>query len=117
MLACSATRAPSGTCTAALVGSLPLLPPGAPALPPHTGYLPRSLPGGRSTQDEPAFCGLASLAMVLNALSIDPRRTWKGAWRWFHEAMLDCCRPLDSVKQDGITLYQVGAGGLARVGG
>ncbi len=45
-----------------------------------------------STQDEPAFCGLASLAMVLNALSIDPRRTWKGSWRWFHEAMLDCCR-------------------------
>jgi len=30
--------------------------------------------------DEPAFCGLASLAMVLNALSIDPRRTWK-VWR------------------------------------
>lgn len=39
----------------------------------------------RSTQDEPAFCGLASLAMVLNALAIDPRRIWKGAWRWFHE--------------------------------
>lgn len=30
-----------------------------------------------STQDEPAYCGLASLAMVLNTLSIDPRRTWK----------------------------------------
>lgn len=26
-----------------------------------------------STQDDPAFCGLASLAMVLNALAIDPR--------------------------------------------
>ncbi|KAG2486905.1 hypothetical protein HYH03_014405 [Edaphochlamys debaryana] len=78
-----------------------------------------------NTQDEPAFCGLASLAMVLNALSIDPRRTWKGAWRWFHEAMLDCCRPLDSVKKDGITLYQargregraVGASCLARCNG
>lgn len=45
-----------------------------------------------SMQDEPAFCGLTSLSMVLNALCIDPRRTWKGAWRWFHEAMLDCCR-------------------------
>jgi glutathione gamma-glutamylcysteinyltransferase len=45
-----------------------------------------------SMQDEPAFCGLTSLSMVLNSLSIDPRRTWKGAWRWFHEAMLDCCR-------------------------
>jgi len=25
-----------------------------------------------STQDEPAFCGLASLAMVMNTLQIDP---------------------------------------------
>lgn len=46
----------------------------------------------RSMQDEPAFCGLTSISMVLNALCIDPRRTWKGAWRYFHEAMLDCCR-------------------------
>ncbi|KXZ56469.1 hypothetical protein GPECTOR_1g42 [Gonium pectorale] len=68
-----------------------------------------------NTQDEPAFCGLASLAMVLNALSIDPRRTWKGAWRWFHEAMLDCCRPLDIVKEEGITLYQASC--LARCNG
>lgn len=50
--------------------------------PPHLNPL---VPPTCSTQDEPAFCGLASLAMVLNALAIDPRRTWKGAWRWFHE--------------------------------
>ena len=47
------------------------------------------------TQDHPAFCGLASLAMVLNALQVDPGRTWKGAWRWFDEGKLDCCKPLD----------------------
>ena len=47
------------------------------------------------TQDHPAYCGLASLAMVLNALQIDPGRTWKGAWRWFDESKLDCCKPLD----------------------
>ncbi|KAK8962912.1 Glutathione gamma-glutamylcysteinyltransferase 1 [Platanthera guangdongensis] len=29
------------------------------------------------TQSEPAYCGLASLSMVLNALSIDPGRKWK----------------------------------------
>lgn len=29
-----------------------------------------------STQDEPAYCGLASLAMVLNALQIDPVSSW-----------------------------------------
>jgi hypothetical protein len=45
--------------------------------------------------------------MVLNALAIDPRRTWKGAWRWFHEALLDCCLPLEQVQQDGIVLAQV----------
>ena len=30
-----------------------------------------------STQDELAYCGLASLAMVLNAHNVDPRRPWK----------------------------------------
>lgn len=30
------------------------------------------------TQSEPAYCGLATLAVVLNALSIDPGRKWKG---------------------------------------
>ncbi|KAJ0079560.1 hypothetical protein Patl1_22971 [Pistacia atlantica] len=30
------------------------------------------------TQSEPAYCGLATLAVVLNALAIDPGRTWKG---------------------------------------
>ena len=32
------------------------------------------------TQSEPAFCGLGTLAMVLNALEIDPMRKWKGVW-------------------------------------
>lgn len=59
------------------------------------------------TQDEPAYCGLASLAMVLNALAIDPKRAWKGPWRWFHEQMLDCCQPLSQVLQTGIVLDQV----------
>ncbi|KAK9733768.1 hypothetical protein RND81_04G090900 [Saponaria officinalis] len=55
------------------------------------------------TQSEPAYCGLASLSMVLNALSIDPGRTWKGPWRWFDESMLDCCEPLEKVKAKGIS--------------
>ncbi|KAA6429894.1 MAG: phytochelatin synthase, partial [Trebouxia sp. A1-2] len=68
------------------------------------------------TQDEPAFCGLASLAMVLNALAIDPRRAWKGPWRWFHEQMLDCCQPLSTVIETGINLDQQAAC-LARCNG
>ncbi|GJN38059.1 hypothetical protein PR202_gb27067 [Eleusine coracana subsp. coracana] len=59
------------------------------------------------TQSEPAFCGLASIAVVLNALAIDPGRRWKGPWRWFDESMLDCCEPLDKVKAQGITFGKV----------
>ncbi|KAE8767612.1 Glutathione gamma-glutamylcysteinyltransferase 1 [Hordeum vulgare] len=40
------------------------------------------------TQSEPPFSGLASLSIVLNALTIDPGRPWKGPWRWFDESML-----------------------------
>lgn len=61
-------------------------------------------------QDEPAYCGLATLSMVLNALSIDPGRQWRGPWRWFSEAQLDCCIPLEVVKTQGITLMQVRGG-------
>lgn len=67
------------------------------------------------TQDEPAYCGLASVAMVLNSLAIDPRRAWKGPWRYFHEEMLDCCLPLEKVRQEGITLEQAAC--LARCNG
>ncbi|CAN1270336.1 Glutathione gamma-glutamylcysteinyltransferase 1 [Linum perenne] len=70
------------------------------------------------TQSEPAYCGLASLSMVLNALAIDPRRKWKGTlrnihdlnagpWRWFDESMLDCCEPLEKVKAEGISFGKV----------
>ena len=51
------------------------------------------------TQDEPAFCGLTTLVMVLNSLSVDPGRVWKGPWRWYHENMLDCCVPLQVVEK------------------
>nr|GMD53888.1 glutathione gamma-glutamylcysteinyltransferase 1-like isoform X1 [Ipomoea batatas] len=59
------------------------------------------------TQSEPAYCGLASLSMVLNALAIDPGRKWKGPWRWFDESMLDCCEPLEKVKAKGISFGKV----------
>jgi len=67
------------------------------------------------TQDEPAYCGLASVAMVLNTLAIDPRRAWKGPWRFFHEQMLDCCLPLEKIRHEGITLVQAAC--LARCNG
>lgn len=59
------------------------------------------------TQAEPAFCGLGTLVVVLNALEIDPGRVWKGPWRWFGEELLDCCLPLEQVAARGVTLDEL----------
>eukprot|EP00536_Pseudo-nitzschia_multiseries_P000883 jgi/Psemu1/179689/e_gw1.11.279.1 len=56
------------------------------------------------TQTEPAFCGVSTLVMVLNALAVDPGQQWKGPWRWYSENMLNCCVDLEEIKKDGITL-------------
>ncbi|PIO76133.1 glutathione gamma-glutamylcysteinyltransferase [Teladorsagia circumcincta] len=37
--------------------------------------------------------------MVLNALEVDPGQVWKAPWRFYHESMLDCCVPLESIKK------------------
>ncbi|HET9956026.1 MAG TPA: phytochelatin synthase family protein [Polyangiaceae bacterium] len=67
------------------------------------------------TQAEPAFCGLGSLVVVLNALEIDPGRVWKGPWRWFSETLLDCCMPLNVVQEQGVTIDELAC--LARCNG
>lgn len=61
------------------------------------------------TQADPAFCGLGTLVVVLNALAIDPgpQRRWKGPWRWFAEEHLDCCRPLAEIQRTGLTIPQL----------
>lgn len=59
------------------------------------------------TQADPAFCGLGSLVSALNALQLDPRRRWKGPWRWFSEELLDCCKTLDEVRRSGLSLDEV----------
>ena len=58
------------------------------------------------TQSEPAYCGIATLCMILNASSIDPHQTWKGVWRWFDQDMLNCCRPLASIQAQGVTMSE-----------
>lgn len=40
--------------------------------------------------------------MVLNALEIDPKRTWKGNWRWFSTEQMQTCSPAESIKERGI---------------
>ena len=58
------------------------------------------------TQNEPAYCALGTLAMILNALEMDPQRVWKGPWRFYDQDMLDCCRPLSDIAQVGLTLAE-----------
>ncbi|MDX2022958.1 MAG: phytochelatin synthase family protein [Deltaproteobacteria bacterium] len=67
------------------------------------------------TQSDPAFCGLGSLVVALNALQIDPGRIWKGPWRWYSEELLDCCLPLEEVRSKGVTLEELAC--LARCNG
>jgi glutathione gamma-glutamylcysteinyltransferase len=77
------------------------------------GYFP--LAEQFHTQSEPAFCGLGSLVVALNALSIDPGRSWKGPWRWFAEEMLDCCAPLADIRERGVDVEEFAC--LARCNG
>ena len=60
------------------------------------------------TQAEPAYCGLTSLAMVLNALNVDPHIRWKGGWRWWDEEILgeSCCIDMEEIRKTGITIDQ-----------
>ena len=59
------------------------------------------------TQAEPAFCSLGSLVVALNALDIDPGRTWQGPWRWFSEELLNCCVSHDDVRARGMDIEQL----------
>lgn len=58
------------------------------------------MPTGFPLQDHPAYCGLGTLVMVLNALSLDPGRVWREGypWRWYSEEMLDCCKSMQEVR-------------------
>lgn len=58
-------------------------------------------------------CGPGTLAMVLNALALDPKRLWKGNWRWFSEEMLETCdarkpqhEPLAGVENEGLSFEE-----------
>jgi glutathione gamma-glutamylcysteinyltransferase len=61
-----------------------------------------------TTQTEPAYCGLATLVVALNAMAVDPRQNWKAPWRWYQEELLQCCCDFDleEVKKRGITLAE-----------
>ena len=56
------------------------------------------------TQSDPAFCSLSSLSMVLNALNFDPKRIWKGVWRWISDETLQCEREICTFSKDKVRL-------------
>ena len=57
-----------------------------------------------TTQFRPSTCGTTTLTMVLNALGIDPKRTWQGIWRWYSEESLLCSHP-DYLKEINIEQF------------
>ena len=67
------------------------------------------------TQADPAWCGLGTLVTTLNALGVDPGRTWKGPWRHFSEDLLLCCQAMEQAASEGFTLVQIGC--VARCNG
>ncbi|KAG0167379.1 hypothetical protein DFQ28_000729 [Apophysomyces sp. BC1034] len=58
--------------------------------------------GNFSAQSSPMLGGVSSLAMALNALEIDPKRIWKGNWRWFSGEQMKTCSSEEAVHQNGI---------------
>jgi glutathione gamma-glutamylcysteinyltransferase len=96
------------------------LPPELPALPSPAGraLFQQALHNGDAeaffaisahfhTQGDPSWCAYGSLVTALNALDIDPGRVWKGPWRYFGEDLLDCCKPVEEAKQQGVNLAEL----------
>lgn len=75
----------------------------------ESGYAENYFPlvGNFTTQSEPEFCALGSLAMVLNALELDPGKQWKGVWRWYSDDNLECSAVnANSIKGKGVTFRE-----------
>ena len=75
----------------------------------HESYFP--LAEQFMTQSSPPSCGITTLAMVLNSLSIDPTERWKGGWRWFAEEQLvqNCCKKSEELEREGVTMLEFAA--------
>merc|ERR1712038_2039556 len=60
------------------------------------------------SQSEPAYCGVTSLVMILNAMGIDPKVRWKSGWRWYSDEMIldTCCIDAERVKRAGILMEE-----------
>jgi glutathione gamma-glutamylcysteinyltransferase len=60
-------------------------------------------------QSDPAFCGVTTLLMVLNAMCVDPQIRWRGGWRYYgsEDVLLDrCCLSNERIRRVGVTLEE-----------
>lgn len=60
-------------------------------------------------QSDPAYCGVTTLVVVLNALSIDPNVRWKGGWRYFGDEgvlLSRCCLSAERIQRVGISMEE-----------
>ena len=58
-------------------------------------------------QSEPSFCGVTTLVMILNSMSVDPQIRWRGGWRYFgnEDVLLSkCCISSERIRRVGITM-------------
>jgi glutathione gamma-glutamylcysteinyltransferase len=61
-------------------------------------------------QSDPAFCGITTLQIILNALAVDPMVRWKGGWRYFGDETVllsQCCLSVEMVRRMGVTMEQL----------
>jgi glutathione gamma-glutamylcysteinyltransferase len=60
-------------------------------------------------QSDPAFCGVTTLIMVLNAMCVDPHVRWRGGWRYYgsEEVLLGrCCLSSERIRRVGVTMEE-----------
>eukprot|EP00536_Pseudo-nitzschia_multiseries_P002751 jgi/Psemu1/251948/estExt_Genewise1Plus.C_380029 len=58
-------------------------------------------------QSDPAFCGVTTLLMCLNAMCIDPNIRWRGGWRYYgnEDVLLNrCCFSAERIRRQGIVM-------------
>ena len=58
-------------------------------------------------QSDPAYCGVTTLLVCLNASSVDPNIRWKGGWRFYasEDVLLSgCCLSKERILREGIVM-------------
>ena len=62
-----------------------------------------------TNQSDPAFCGVTTLCVILNAMALDPNVRWRGGWRWYGDDSMvlnNCCLSGERVRRGGINVEE-----------